>query len=103
MNDVKQLLKKTESKGVDVIYFISKHRTVIIIFVACSAILLSVLQAQSYLNPSRNEDKYNEIRSTINTKEIDQEILAKLEKTQNDIVNTAESNFVQDRTNPFAE
>jgi len=103
MNDIKQLFEKTESKGIDAVDFISRHRTVIIIFVACSAILLSVMQAQSYLNPSRNEDKYNEVRSTINTKEINQEILTKLEKTQSDVINTAESNFVQDRTNPFAE
>jgi hypothetical protein len=103
MSDIKDILEKTESKGSDAIEFISKHRTVILILVASVAIIISVLQAQSYLNPPRDENKYNEIKATITTKEIDQETVIKLQKTQDDVENTADSNFVEDRTNPFAE
>jgi uncharacterized membrane protein affecting hemolysin expression len=62
MSDIKLLLEKTETKSAEIIRFISKHRTVIIIFVACVAIFVAVMQTQSYLNPDRNEDKFTEIK-----------------------------------------
>jgi Tfp pilus assembly protein PilO len=103
MNDIKQIIENTESKGLNIVQYISRHRTVIIILVASSAIILAVFQAQSYLNPERNEEKYTEIRSSISTKEIDEEILSKLKETLSDAENTADLNLAQDRTNPFAE
>jgi membrane carboxypeptidase/penicillin-binding protein len=103
MNDLKNLFVKTENRAVTIAGFISRHRIVITIFVISSAVLISVMQAQSYLNPERNEDKYLEIKNTISSREIDQEVVKKLEKTQIDREETAESNFVDDRTNPFAE
>jgi hypothetical protein len=103
MNDLKNLIIKTENKASFVIEFISRHRIVITVFVISSAVLIAVIQAQSYLNPERNEDKYIEIKSSITTREIDQEIVEKLKDTQIDREETAESNFVDDRTNPFAE
>ena len=103
MNDKRKLVERFEQSGSKAISLVSEHRAVIIIFIACVAILASVLQTQSYLNPSRNEDKYNEVQSTANTKKIDQTIVDKLSKTQDDQNNTADSNFVPDRNNPFAE
>jgi cell division protein YceG involved in septum cleavage len=103
MNDLKKIFEKSENKALSVVGFISKHRIVITIFVICFAVLVAVMQAQSYLNPERNEDKYIEIKSTISTRQIDQEIVEKLRKTQVDREESAESDFVDDRTNPFAE
>jgi uncharacterized membrane protein affecting hemolysin expression len=103
MSDIKQQFEKVESEFSRVLNFISKHRTVIVIFIACSAVILAVLQTQNYLNPDRNEDKYLETKSSLTIRELDQSIIEKLEKTQSDIENTADSNFVTDRTNPFAE
>lgn len=103
MNDLKNLVAKSENKALTAVDFVSRHRVVITIFVISSAVLVAVMQTQSYLNPERNEDKYLEIKSTISTRQIDQETVEKLRKTQTDLVNTAESNFVDDRTNPFAE
>jgi len=103
MSDLKQVIEKSEAKGLQVVDFISKHSIVIVVVVACCAVLIAVFQTQSYLSPERNEDKYIEVKSTISTKQIDQEIVDKLSKTQNDRESTAESNFVSDRTNPFAE
>jgi hypothetical protein len=103
MNDMKNILEKSSNKLVSTIEFISKHRIVITILVISAAVIIAVLQAQTYLNPERNEEKYLEVKSTISIREIDQEIIDKLIKTQEDRENIAESNFVDDRTNPFAE
>lgn len=103
MNDLKKIIQKSETKSLLVVNFISKHRVVLTILVACAAIILAVFQAQSYLSPERNEDKYMEVKSSISTKKINQEIVDKLNFAELDKENTAESNFVDDRTNPFAE
>jgi cytoskeletal protein RodZ len=103
MNSLKQLLNKGESKGSELMKFISKHRVVIVILVASSAIILAVFQTQSYLNPERNEDKYTEVKSSLTIKQLDEEVIDKLETTQLDQENTASSSFVEDRTNPFTE
>jgi|GEM_PF-2166385 len=103
MNDTKLTLERFQQSGTKFISKIGKHRTVIIIFIACIAIISSVLQAESYLNPVRNEDKYTEVQSSANTKKIDQAIVEKLSKTQEDQYGTVTSDFVPDRNNPFAE
>lgn len=103
MSDLKNIINMSGNKAQSVIDFISKHRVVITIFVISSAVLIAVMQAQSFLNPTRNEDKYLKVKSTISTRQIDQEVIEKLSQTQSDFINTAESNFVDDRTNPFAE
>lgn len=103
MNDFKNIFQKYESKAQLVVGFISKHRVVITTLVISFAVLVAVLQAQSFLNPERNEEKYIEIKSSISTRQIDQELIDKLSKTQTDKVNTAESSFVDNRTNPFTE
>jgi hypothetical protein len=103
MSNLKSLLEKSENKGSDLISYISKHRTVIIVFVACIAILAALMQTQSYLNPVRNEDKYTEVKSSISAKKIDEEKLEKLQTTEQDGDTSVDSNFVPDRSNPFTE
>jgi hypothetical protein len=103
MSELKSILEKSETKGLVVVDFVSKHRVVITIVVACAAVILAVFQAQSYLSPERNEEKYIEVKSSISTRKIDQEIVDKLSFAESDKENTADSNFVDDRTNPFAE
>lgn len=103
MSDTRKVIENAEQTGIKIVGLISKHRTVILIFIASIAILASVLQTQSYLNPVRNEDKYTEVQSTANSKKIDQAIVDKLSKTQNDQNSTVDSNFVPDRSNPFTE
>ncbi len=103
MNDMKNIAKKAEITGLRTVSFISKHRTVILVFVASIAVLMAVMQAQSYLNPARNELKYTEIKSSTTIRKIDEDVLRKLEKTQEDIDNTVDGNLVIDRKNPFSE
>jgi hypothetical protein len=103
MSDRKKLVEQIESNAVKITGYVGRHRTVIVIFIACIAIFASVIQAQSFLNPVRNEDKYTEVQSSSNSKKIDQAIVEKLSKTQEDYNSTADSSFVPDRSNPFAE
>jgi hypothetical protein len=103
MIDIKAQLEKSKTKGSDLIAYITKHRTVIIIFVASTAIIAALMQTQSYLNPARNEDKYNENKSSITTKTIDEEKLEKLQAIQQDKIESVDSSFVPDRSNPFVE
>lgn len=103
MSKMNESLGKLTAEGQKLVDFVSSHRTVIIIVVACGAIIAAVFQAQSYLNPERNEEKYTELSSSITVKSLDEEILEKLEATQNDQNYNVDSNFVPDRTNPFTE
>ena len=103
MSDVKEIIEKSENTGLRAVGYVSKHRTVIIVVVICAAVLAAIVQTQSYLNPTRNEAKYTELKSSFNTKSIDNETLEKLQATQSDKTETVDSNFVPDRNNPFTE
>jgi len=95
--------EQATAAGAKLIEYVSRYRTILTLLVACVAILASVMQAQSFLNPERNEDTFAETKSQVNVKSIDQDVLQKLEKTQADRTNSASSNFVPGRNDPFAE
>ena len=103
MKDLNNILPKLNVYLNKSIAFISKHRIVLTVVIACGAILASVMQAQGYLNPTRNEELYTEQKSSSNIKTIDEDIVKKLEETQTDEDIFVDSNFVEDRTNPFNE
>ena len=103
MNNPSNLLPKLSLYLNGTVAFISKHRVVLTVLIACGAILASVMQAQGFLNPLRNETLYTEQKATSNTKTIDEEIVKKLSKTQTDESISVDSNFVPDRNNPFNE
>lgn len=103
MSDINQIVKNAEEKGLQSVGFISKHRTVIMVIVASAAVIAAIMQTQNYLNPARNELKYTELKSSVTTKSINQEILTKLQATQEDKTESVDSNFVPDRKNPFTE
>lgn len=103
MKDLEKILPKLNAysqKGVEII---SKHGTLITVTVAGIAIFASVMQAQAYLNPKRNETLYIEKSSSSSTKTINEDIVKKLQETQNDQNISVDSNFVPDRNNPFNE
>lgn len=103
MNNLKDIPAKLQDNSMIIVGFISKHRTVFVIFIMCFAILAAAMQTQIYLNPDRNEVRYTEIRSSVNPKKIDQNIVNKLAETEKDQNNSVDSNFVPNRNNPFAE
>ncbi len=103
MKDLNNLLPKFNEYLTKSIAFISKHRVVLTAVVACGAIFASVIQAQEYLHPVRNETLYTEQRASANTKTIDEKIVEKLSETQTDEDISVDSNFVPNRNNPFNE
>lgn len=103
MKELNNILPKVKEYLARSISFVSMHRVVITVVVACSAILASVIQAQGFLNPVRNETLYTEQKASSNTKTIDEEVVRKLSETQTGENISVDSNFVPDRNNPFNE
>ena len=103
MNDLNKYLDLAKKYGLESVHLISRFRTLLTVAIAALAIFAAVLQAQEFLNPARNETTYTETKSQVTVKNIDQEILSKLEATQSDRTDTASSDFVPNRDNPFAE
>ncbi len=85
------------------VVFFSHHRVIIVFIIASASVLLAVIQSGSYLNPTRNEDLYNEEVVRINYPSIDQETLTKLQQTQNDQDITVDPSLAPNRSNPFSE
>ena len=103
MKDLDKITAKAKATGTSIVLFVNNHRTILLISLACFAVIASVMQAQSYLNPVRNEAKYTELSSGITAKKLNKEIIEKLEKTQLDKDNNVSSNFAPNRNNPFID
>lgn len=80
------------------------QKQVFFVVLACSAILIyTLVQATSFLNPERNEDRYTEESLKVNYATIDEEIVEEISKTLADEDINVDSDFVPGRNNPFAE
>lgn len=100
MNNEINKIKNSSTKYIDFIY----RNQVFIVLVICSAVLIfALLQSRTYLNPERNEARYEEERLKINYATIDEEVVNEIKATLDDKNITVDSNFVPDRRNPFAE
>lgn len=103
MKDLNNIVPKLNVYLSKSIAFVSAHRVVLTAVIASGAIFASVVQAQGYLNPTRNENLYTEQKATSNTKTINEELVKKLTETQTDAGISVDSDFVPDRNNPFNE
>jgi hypothetical protein len=83
--------------------FVAAHAFVIVFVVGGLAIGFSLVRARSYLNPSRDEDKYTSAASKLNYSKVDQKVLSRLKLTQNDQQSQVSKNLAPNRTNPFNE
>jgi len=83
--------------------FFAKHRFTIVFIIASSVVLLALVQSRSYLNPVRNEARYEEGKLKINYATIDQDIVEELSNTLNDKNIEVSPSLVPGRNNPFAE
>jgi hypothetical protein len=93
-------IKNSSTKYIDLIY----KNQVFIVLLICSAVLIfALLQSGTYLNPERNEARYEEERLKINYATIDEDIVNEIKATLDDKNIIVDSNFVPDRRNPFAE
>jgi hypothetical protein len=99
MNDL-QKLQPVAMKYLGILY----RKQVFIVLILCSAILIySLLVSRSYLNPTRDEDHYQEASLSVNYATIDQSELDELSATINDKDIEVDSNFEPGRNNPFGE
>lgn len=80
------------------------QKQVFFVVLVCSAVLIyTLIQASSFLNPERNEDRYTEESLKVNYATIDEDIVDEISKTLQDEDINVDSNFVPGRNNPFAE
>ena len=103
MNDLSTSISKFTAVSKQTLHFMTKHRTLIVFLVSSVAIMLSLLQTRTYLNPARNEAVYTELSAGINYKGIDEDVVKKLQSTQSDQEIQVNANLVPDRSNPFSE
>jgi hypothetical protein len=94
--DAKLILSKITS-------FASRRKFLTVFIIASAAVLAALLKSQAYINPTRNEARYEEEKLKINYSTIDQEIVSKLSKTQEDKNIEVDPQLVPNRSNPFSE
>ena len=103
MNDLRDRFDKV--RGIATKYFngASRHRFVLILFIVGAAISFALLKTRSFIDISRNEDRYSEEVLLINYKEIDETILEEFQAAQQDAAVEVNPSFDPDRSNPFSE
>ena len=94
---------KLSSSAKELMRFLGKHRFLLIFLIASCAVMFALLQTRTYLNPSRDEDVYTELKTGVNYSEIDNDVVEKLQSTQDDEDIQVDANFVPNRSNPFSE
>lgn len=104
MNDsMNTILESTKKQGEKIIGVIIKYRLTVVIMIAAASVMAALVQSGTYLNPPRNEERYSEEKVKINYSSIDEKIVEKLSKTQQDASIEVNENLVPSRNNPFAE
>lgn len=83
--------------------FISKYILLFTVTVSSLTIIIALLISQHYINPVRDEQVYNEGEAQISFKEINQDKLKTLQESLETSNVEVGTDFVPDRTNPFAE
>ncbi len=103
MNELTLLLDKAKAIVGFIESLTKRHRFSTIFVISSIAVIMALLQSGAYLNPSRNNRRYEEALTKINYKAIDQKTVKKLQKSQQDKEINVSPDFVQNRNNPFAE
>jgi predicted Zn-dependent protease len=105
----KQIKNKRSSKEqLDTVLYklrsiFAAHGVFIMFVIAGSAIGFALYKSRTYLNPVRNEDKYQELSSKNNFSKIDYTIVDKLSDALKDIDVKASQAIDPNRKNPFSE
>lgn len=104
MNDeLNKTINSLKSSTSKIIAYITKYRFTAVFIVASASVIAAVVQSGTYLNPPRNDDRYNDEKLKINYSSIDKDIVEKLSKTQQDATVEVNENLVPSRNNPFTE
>ncbi len=105
MNDKLQpSLEKVKSTSSYLIRLLNNHKFSTIFVISGVSVMIALLQTGLYLNPARNDTKFNEEKLKINYSTIDQEVVDKLrDSSQQSASFEIDPQFVPNRSNPFAE
>ena len=79
------------------------HGVVIMFLIAGSVIGFSLIRARSYLNPERNEARYEELSSKNSYSKINYTLVTKLEASLNKAPIDIQQQLAPNRSNPFTE
>ena len=82
---------------------LSAHGILCMFIVAGIAIGLALYRSNIYLNPSRDEVKYDELTAGVNFNKIDYKLVERLSQALNDANVTVTQSTVPGRNNPFSE
>lgn len=82
---------------------VKAHGVLIMFLVAGGAIGFALLRSQNYLNPPRDEAKYQELSAGVSYSKIDYTLVKKLESALSDTDVTVTQNLAPNRNNPFSE
>lgn len=89
---VKKLIKMVRAHGIFIMFLI-----------AGGAIGFALLRSQAYLNPPRDEAKYQELSAGVSYSKIDYTLVNKLQAALKDTDVTVTQNLAPNRNNPFSE
>ncbi|MEI7632470.1 MAG: hypothetical protein WCJ60_04075 [bacterium] len=79
------------------------HGVLVMFLIAGAAIGFSLVRSQDYLDPARDEAKYNELSSGMSYKKIDYNLVKKLKSALEDTDVSVSQSLAPDRSNPFNE
>lgn len=100
MNEQFTKYKPTIDKYGNVVF---RKQVFIVLLIVSAVLILSLLQSRSYLNPTRNETRYQEEVLKIKYSTIDQAVIDEISATLNDKTIEVDPNFEPGRNNPFSE
>lgn len=102
--------KQNESTKSKVLHVVAKlkqkvltHGVLIMFTIAGGSIGYALYRSKGYLNPGRDEAKYQELSSSLNYSKIDYKLVEKLQEALNDTDVTVTQNLAPNRSNPFSE
>ncbi len=82
---------------------LAQHRLIVVIIIIGVTLFGALLRTRSYIDVSRNEERYNEEVLQINYKQIDSKILEELKRSYQNNTFEVNSNFETNRRDPFTE
>lgn len=100
MNQQLQSLKQASKKYLDIV---NRNQVFIVLLIASSVLIYTLIQSQTFIDPPRDESRYDEEIVKINYATIDQDVVDEISATLEDQDIDVDPNFVPGRNNPFAE
>lgn len=103
MEDIKKYIEKIKRLAINYIEIATKHRFILLFVILGTAIAFALLRTQSFIDITRNEQRYTEETSKIKYNLINEETLKSFAAEQIDTDVQVDSKFDPTRNNPFID